>query len=502
MELTLAVLRCPDSAVPETRQARGDFSIGRGPGNDWVLPDPDRVLSKRHCVLEFRAGGWQLRDLSTNGTYLNQAGAPVGRDRAVPVSDGDRLRFGAWEIELRLAQAARPAAESSLLQGSLPMAPETAPPAGAEPWRGADPFAAPPGAALDPLFDPMAPPPPPHRPFGETGPAPLDPFGEGEAPMPDHRPSTNDAFRPPSAHAAATIPEDWDLDLPGAAPPPPAPPLPAQAPFAPPPAPPVAPPPPAADAGLPFDPPPASVPPAPAPPPVPPPAAAALPFAPAPAPAPSPAPMPPPVAPFAAAPAPMAYPAAPPQPGAPDALLAAFLQGAALPPHALAGVAPEAALHAAGQLSRLALAGLRALLIARADAKREFRIEQTMLRASGNNPVKFAASDAAALQGLLSAPDAAAAVQEIVTDLAAHQAAGLAATQAAARALLDRLAPARLEAEDQGGGLMPGAREKRLWDRYKALHRATSDQFDDDFDSAFGKAFARAYEDALRGGRG
>lgn len=481
MELTLAVLRCPDSAVPETRQARGDFSIGRGPGNDWVLQDPDRVLSKRHCVLEFRAGGWQLRDLSTNGTYLNQAGAPVGRDRAVPVSDGDRLRLGAWEIELRLTQAARPAAESSLLQGSLPMAPETAPPAGAEPWRGADPFAAPPGAALDPLFDPMAPPPPPHRPFGETGPAPLDPFGEGEAPMPDHRPSTNDAFRPPAAHAAATIPEDWDLDLPGATPVP----GPSQAPFAPPPAAPAAPP--AApsspgDAGLPFDPPPA--------------AAAALPFAsaPAPSPAPPPAPTPaPPAAPFAAAPAPA---------GGADALLAAFLQGAGLPPHALTGIAPEAALHAAGQLSRIALAGLRALLIARADAKREFRIEQTMLRASGNNPVKFAASDAAALQGLLTSPDAAAAVQETVTDLAAHQAAGLAATQAAARALLDRLAPARLEAEDQGGGLLPGAREKRLWDRYKALHRATGEQFDDDFDSAFGKAFARAYEDALRGGRG
>jgi type VI secretion system protein ImpI/type VI secretion system protein len=33
--------------------------------------------------------------------------------------------------------------------------------------------------------------------------------------------------------------------------------------------------------------------------------------------------------------------------------------------------------------------------------KREFRIEQTMLRAAGNNPLKFAATDDAALAALL-----------------------------------------------------------------------------------------------------
>ena len=85
------------------------------------------------------------------------------------------------------------------------------------------------------------------------------------------------------------------------------------------------------------------------------------------------------------------------------AALAALLAGAnlttPLSPRALAD--PDAALRNAGALLRSAAAGLRALLIARADVKREFRIEQTMLRVAGNNPVKFAATDEQALLALL-----------------------------------------------------------------------------------------------------
>ncbi|WP_160000071.1 type VI secretion system-associated FHA domain protein TagH [Roseomonas sp. 18066] len=432
MELSLSVLRCPDSAVPETRQARGDFCIGRAPGNDWVLADPDRVLSKKHCVLEFRAGGWQIRDLSTNGCFLNGAATPVGRDRTAPLADGDRLRLGAWEIELRVGAGAGASSPGNAWGGGDPFAAAPSSPEPPLPYGGP-----PPGAALDPLFDPMAAAPPPRRPFGETAPEAPDPFGEGEAPMPDHRPSAHDAFTPPPTRSASLIPDDWDLEMPAAAPPPVAP--------------------------------------------------APVPVAPV---------APPPVAP---------PPAPPPVAGGEAAALAAFLDGAGLPPHALTGADAAAALRAAGAVTRAAVAGIRALLIARADIKREFRIEQTMLRAAGNNPVKFAASDLAALQALLSNPEAGA-LEETVADLAAHQAATLAATQAAARALLSRLSPAPLEAGDSGGGILPGSKEKRLWEAYKALHRQTVAQFDDDFDSAFGKAFARAYEDAApgraaRGGR-
>ncbi|MCP6037234.1 hypothetical protein NL368_28245, partial [Klebsiella pneumoniae] len=81
------------------------------------------------------------------------------------------------------------------------------------------------------------------------------------------------------------------------------------------------------------------------------------------------------------------------------------------------------------------------------------------------------ADEDAALQALLTAPRGGpAAIRETVQDLTAHQLATLAATQAAAKALLARLAPAPLEGEVTGGGLLPGAREKRLWEAYKRLH--------------------------------
>ncbi|MBL6077072.1 type VI secretion system-associated FHA domain protein TagH [Belnapia sp. T18] len=470
MQLTLNVLRCPEAAVPESRSSSGgDLSIGRGLECEWQLQDPERVLSKRHCVLEYRGGFWQVRDLSTNGTFLNHAGTPIGRDLVAPLSDGDRLRLGSYEIEVRISAAAQ--------QGF-----------GGTPGWGASPLPGIGRAAPDPYADPFAPAPSmepspgfatPALPSGGVAlPADFDPF-LGEAPMPDHRPAASDAFTPPRAvvPAATALPDDWDLDfdLTPKAPPPAAPPA----------------------AAIPAWDPPTDAPPAPEP---------ADPFAeegvpsiaiPAPANLATPVPTP--------APAP-AVPAAAPPPAAaslaPGAALALLLQGAGLPPTALAGVDPAAALTAAGASLRAAVAGLRALLIARADVKREFRIEQTMLRAAGNNPLKFAATDDAALAALLGPRPQVKAVEETVADLNAHQVASLAATQAAARALLEKLAPAGIEAADKGGGFL-GAREKRLWDAYRALHGQVIDQFEDDFDSAFGKAFARAYEEASRrdGGR-
>src|SRR5690242_7967091 len=59
--LTLTMLRCSDKVPPETRTvAGGEFAIGRAAENDWVLADPERYLSKRHCLLAYRSGGWQV----------------------------------------------------------------------------------------------------------------------------------------------------------------------------------------------------------------------------------------------------------------------------------------------------------------------------------------------------------------------------------------------------------------------------------------------------------
>src|SRR6202158_6344097 len=106
MPLTLSMLRCPDAVAPESRTLQsGEFSIGRGPENDWVLPDPERSISKQHCMLAYRSGCWQIADLSTNGTFLNRESEPLGRGQPREWRDGDRVRSGLYENEIRLVEA-------------------------------------------------------------------------------------------------------------------------------------------------------------------------------------------------------------------------------------------------------------------------------------------------------------------------------------------------------------------------------------------------------------
>ena len=107
MPLTFTVLRCPSEVAPETRTIQGgEYTVGRGIGVDWVLSDPDQVISKRHFVVAYRSGGWQVADLSTNGTFVNHEGGPIGQGQIRGLRDGDRLRAGAYEIEVRLDEDA------------------------------------------------------------------------------------------------------------------------------------------------------------------------------------------------------------------------------------------------------------------------------------------------------------------------------------------------------------------------------------------------------------
>ncbi|MCM2312162.1 MAG: type VI secretion system-associated FHA domain protein TagH, partial [Steroidobacteraceae bacterium] len=73
-------------------------SIGRAPDNDWVLPDPGRVVSGHHCEIEYRGGSYWLKDVSTNGVFINESEEPASTLGPVVLRDGDRLRVGDYEI--------------------------------------------------------------------------------------------------------------------------------------------------------------------------------------------------------------------------------------------------------------------------------------------------------------------------------------------------------------------------------------------------------------------
>jgi type VI secretion system protein ImpI len=481
MTVTLSVLRCPDAVPPETRKLTGgEFSIGRGPDNDWTLADPDRYLSKRHCVLAYRSGFWQLADVSTNGTFLNRDVDAVGQGVPRDLRDGDRIRMGNYEIEVRIAAEA-----------SSGWAPAAAQPArgrnesfGADPFGG-DPFGddpfnpKPPPPSVSPGFgaDPML-----HRQGSVRLPSDFDPLGpDFDAPFTgptksDHASPLEHSFQTPMPMGPG-IPadlDDWDLDLsPKAAPPPPMP--------APPPArivPPVVLP--IMDEPVPD----AVVPPAEAPPdPFAETGVAAVPLA---APEPRVAPRP----------------AVPRDPSAPDDLMAAFLRGAGM--DASVPEDPVASMQALGEAFRAMVGGLRQALIARATVKGEFRIEQTMIRARGNNPLKFSAGDDDALASLIGTGRSrdmspAVAIAEVLRDMRLHELATMAAMQSGVRALLARFDPAALRAEgEKAGGLLAAQKRARAFESFEKLHAEITHALADDFDSVFGKAFARAYEQALR----
>jgi type VI secretion system protein len=86
-------------------------SIGRSLDNDWALPDMARFLSGRHAYIHYRGGEYFLEDTSTNGTYVNDSVAPLGkRGTRVLLHAGDVLRLGEYRIMVHVEEKPRPQA--------------------------------------------------------------------------------------------------------------------------------------------------------------------------------------------------------------------------------------------------------------------------------------------------------------------------------------------------------------------------------------------------------
>ena len=102
LEVTGRALReqLGDHAV--MRFGREGGTIGRADGNDWRLPDHERVISSHHATIDFQAGSYYLIDTSTNGVYVNGADVPVGRGKPQRLFDGDLLRMGDYVISVTI----------------------------------------------------------------------------------------------------------------------------------------------------------------------------------------------------------------------------------------------------------------------------------------------------------------------------------------------------------------------------------------------------------------
>jgi type VI secretion system protein ImpI len=124
----------PEAHLPHPLQR---FTIGRDPSNRWAIADRTLAISGRHCEIVDSPAGPVLRDLSTNGTFVNGAATRMASDHVL--RDGDRIELGPIVISVSgPAMPPRPTGAPSA--GAVP-APRAAGVRTTAPQRGGDPAA-------------------------------------------------------------------------------------------------------------------------------------------------------------------------------------------------------------------------------------------------------------------------------------------------------------------------------------------------------------------------
>ncbi len=459
-------LRITDSnqLLPETETQRvlseGTLTLGRDDDNDWVLPDPSQVISGKHCTIEAVNGRYFLHDTSSNGTRLNADHDPIGRGNSVPIQHGDTIQIFQFEIQVLMEEEAAALPEDFLTPASDTASPEET--TGApQKWRFNSAI-----STLDELLNSTKESAEPRlsdsRPADLPSEIPLDtdPFQEPAAqefiPLDadlSAAPSENDFFDPPQP--LAEIPDNWDLE-PGvaeSAPPPPVKP----------------------------------------------------PKKPAPKPAKKPAatqqtpqaakPTPPPVrAAQTALPREM-----------PASAMGPFLEGAGLRHLNLTAKQIPPTQKVLGAVFREVVKGLMGLLKARSKLKNEFRLKQTIIGPSENNPLQFAPTVEDAMENLLIKKGTGylppiQAVKKSFEDIKAHEVAILTGMQRSLRKSLEHFDPKKIVREvDAKTGLAQNLVPKKIqyWDEFETQYQKMIHDLENEFNNLYLREFAQSYEEQI-----
>ena len=430
--------------------------IGRAQDNDWILPDPDRYVSSHHAKVVFRTGQWVLEDTSTNGVFVNGGDTPISVEGAYTLRDGDRLRFGDYEVLVSIDERNDFSPDAS---GQMP-----APPAVAGNKRRApkprviEPTIDDLGEDLDitdllsesairrqtpvvhgfELSDSMS----VEAPQAKSS---LGAMREGFASLLEttddgaQRTVARDKKSPPPEKSS----DDWQMQT------------------------------------RPYDRRTMGVPGSPA--------ALARESAPAPA-----------------APTPVEKPRR-----ATDTAgegLDAFCRGAGIDPTALPMDAQNAVLTLAGQMVREVVLGLMEALKSRSDTKTRLRLSQTTIQPTENNPLKFSASVDEAVLKLLDAHSTRylgpiEAIRSSFADLKLHQQALGGAVQSAIDEMMNRIEPGELQERfDRGlkrGPLLGATNRMKYWDLYIEFYQVLNQRNEQGLPPIFAEEFARAYAEKV-----
>ena len=90
-------LKSPQGPPLRVRMHSSRFVVGRGEDCDLQLQDPQRLLSRRHCVLERRSAGVRVTDTSRNGCSVDDERLAGDSNLLRP---GQRLQFGGFTLTL------------------------------------------------------------------------------------------------------------------------------------------------------------------------------------------------------------------------------------------------------------------------------------------------------------------------------------------------------------------------------------------------------------------
>ncbi|MDH5179566.1 MAG: type VI secretion system-associated FHA domain protein TagH [Gammaproteobacteria bacterium] len=226
MSIIITVLKYPQGVMNAKASHTFDEAggtIGRSADNQWILEDPERFISSRHSQISYENNQYFLTDLSTNGTFLNGSGDPIGKGSKIKLNTGDRFTLGDYEFQVNILGGQSGAAMSPFGDGfdddpfglggdsfDTPTDPGTFGSGGgyipaSEPMFGTDPQETDPLAALDRVgLSPGT------AKYEDNIWDNMTQFGG------KNNDATADAIDWPTAHLspnAGGIPEDWDDDL-------------------------------------------------------------------------------------------------------------------------------------------------------------------------------------------------------------------------------------------------------------------------------------------------
>ncbi len=188
-------------------------------------------------------------------------------------------------------------------------------------------------------------------------------------------------------------------------------------------------------------------------------------------------------------------------------LLNAFLKGAGLEALSIDPADAEEMLQLTGQVLREMILGLIEALQTRAGLKNDFRLQQTTIQPSANNPLKFSAAVHEALIKLLKPTGseympAVDAVRESFQDIKANQVAMVSAMKTALAEYLSRFDPEELQDKfDRGlkrGAIIGKTNKMKYWDLYIEMYQVLVQTSPDEFPHLYSEEFVKAYEDEIK----